>query len=61
MNILEHYVTNITSERVLYYLDTDVYVLVADVICYGNIEKQKEIHLTSLEYNMVKEKGYYLA
>ena len=37
-----------------------VYEIVCDVDCYGCIEKHKRIILSEKDYNMVKEKGYYL-
>ncbi len=59
MNLLEHYVTNITKVEKIecdwgYY-----YKIIADVDCYG-MEKQKEFGLSQSDYNMVLEKGYYM-
>lgn len=62
MNVLENYVTNITYECEKSLDDkTKVYELVCDVDCCGCIERHKHIMLSEKDYNMIKEKGYYLA
>lgn len=38
-----------------------VYEMICDIDCYGYIKKHKRIMLSEKDYNMVKEKGYYLA
>lgn len=60
MNILEHYVTNITSVKKETCEWGTIYKLKADVNCYGCIEKQKEFTLSQSDYDMVLKKGYYM-
>ena len=59
MNLLEHYVTNITYEEEVICEWGSYYKLIADVNCYG-LEKQKEFILLASDYKQVKEKGYYM-
>lgn len=61
MNVLEQYVTNITSENKRIIDGVIIYELVCDIECYGNVIEQKHIYLLENDYKMVKEKGYYLA
>lgn len=61
MNVLEQYVTNIISEQKHDIDGTTVYEMICDIDCYGCVEKRKRIMLLEKDYNMVKEKGYYLA
>lgn len=60
MNLLEKYVYNITSVKEMKYKGILLYELICDTDCYGNIRKQTTILLTERDYNMVKEKGYYM-
>lgn len=60
MNLLENYVHNITSVKEMKYNGILLYELICDTDCYGNIRKQTTILLTERDYNMVKEKGYYM-
>lgn len=61
MNVLEQYVTNITSESKRIIDGVIIYELVCDIECYGNVIEQEHIYLLENDYKMVKEKGYYLA
>lgn len=61
MNLLEHYVTNITHEEPIKKYGMLFFKVVCDVDCYGNKENQTEILLTEDDYAEVKSKGYYLA
>lgn len=60
MNIVEKYVYNITCVKRIKYKDMLVYQLICDTDCCGDIRKQVTILLTERDYNMVKEKGYYM-
>lgn len=60
MNLLEQYVTNITKEERIERDGVVIYKIVADLDCYGNVQKQKEIILGESNYKFVKEHGYYL-
>lgn len=60
MNLLETYVSNITKEERLEKDGIVIYKIVADINCYGDIHKQKEITLGEYQYKSVKERGYYL-
>lgn len=60
MNVLEQYVTDIIFEQ-KHVVDGTVYEMICDIDCYGYIKKHKRIMLSEKDYNMVKEKGYYLA
>lgn len=60
MNLVEKYVYNITCVKCIKYKDMLVYQLECDTDCYGDIRKQVTILLTKWEYDMVKEKGYYM-
>lgn len=64
MNLLEKYVYNITSVKEIKYDgkydDIVLYELICDTDCYGDIRKQVTVLLTKSEYDMVKEKGYYM-
>lgn len=59
MNILEQYVSNITKEERLEKDGIVIYKIIADINCYGNIQKQKEFILADFQYKSVKEHGYY--
>lgn len=62
MDLLENYVTNITKERVTVFGETKMYELTCDIMdCFGYERKQEHVILSEEDYNMVKEKGYYLA
>lgn len=61
MNVLEQYVTNIIFEQKHIVDGTTLYEIICDIDCYGYIKKHKRIILSEEEYNMVKEKEYYLA
>lgn len=61
MNLLEHYVTNITHEEPIEKNGMLFFRVVCDVDCYGNKEVQKEVFLTGDGYERVKSKGYYFA
>ena len=61
MNLLGHYVTNITYEEPIEKNGILFFKVVCDVDCYGNKEIQKEVLLTEYDYAEVKSKGYYLA
>ena len=61
MNLLEHYVTNITHEEPIEKNGMVFFRGVCDVDCYGNKEVQKEVLLTEDGYERVKRKGYYFA
>lgn len=60
MNLVEKYVYNITSAKEISYDGISLYELTCDTDCYGDIRKQVTIFLTEQQYNMVKEKGYYM-
>lgn len=60
MNLLEHWVYNITSDT-LYEGHPGWHIIVCDVSCWGQKEIQVELHLTPKEYEFVKKNGYYLA
>lgn len=60
MNLLEKYVYNITSVKEMKYKGILFYELECDTDCYGDIRKQTTVLLTERDYNMVKEKGYYM-
>lgn len=61
MNLLEHYVTNITHVEPIEKNGMLFFRVVCDVDCYGNKEVQKEVLLTEDGYERVKSKGYYFA
>lgn len=61
MNLLEHYVTNITHEEPIEKNGMLFVRVVCDVDCYGNKEVQKEVFLTEDGYERLKSKGYYFA
>lgn len=61
MNLLEHYVTNITREHETDYQGVKMYEMTCDINCYGNVKKQEHILLLEEDYKMIQEKGYYLA
>lgn len=56
MNLVEIYVSNITMHTVV----DGIHKITADFDCYGRKEYQKTTWLTELEYQSVKNKGYYL-
>ena len=61
MNLLEHYVTNITHEEPIENNGMLFFNIVCDVDCYGNKAIQTEVLLTEDDYAEVKSKGYYFA
>lgn len=61
MNLLKHYVTNITRECETNYQGVRMYELTCDIDCYGSVKKQEHILLLEEDYKMIQEKGYYLA
>lgn len=61
MNLLEHYVTNITHEEPIEKNGMLFFRVVCDFDCYGNKEVQKEVLLTEDGYERLKSKGYYFA
>lgn len=61
MNLLEHYVTNITREYETDFQGVKMHELICDIDCYGNVKKQEHILLLEEDYKMIQEKGYYLA
>ena len=62
MNILEHYVTKIYSERKIEECKYgEWWRLVVDVDCYGAKECKTEIIVDAEQYNDIKTKGYYMA
>lgn len=56
MNLVEMWVTNITSHTE----EDGLHLIVADFNCYGRKEHQKEKWLTDIDWKMVQERGYYL-
>lgn len=60
MNLVEKYIYNITSTKEMKYKGILLYELECDTDCYGDIRKQTTVLLTERDYNMVKEKGYYM-
>lgn len=60
MNLVEKYVYNITSVEEINYNGIPLYKLICDTDCYGDIRKQVTIFLIEYQYNMVKQKGYYM-
>lgn len=56
MNLVEIWVTNITSHT----KEDRLHHIVADFNCYGRKEYQKEEWLTDFDWKMVQERGYYL-
>ena len=59
MNVLEVWVSNITSVT-----EPDEYgivTIVADQDCWGNKEEQIEFSVTQQDYESILTKGYYLA
>lgn len=60
MNLLEHYVTNITHEEPMEKYGMLFFKVVCDVDCYGNKKIQTEVLLSEDDYAEVKSKGYYL-
>ena len=61
MNLLEHYVTNITHVKPIEKNGMLFFKVVCDVDCYGNKGIQKEVLLSEYDYEEVKSNGYYLA
>ena len=61
MNLLEHYVTNITNEEPIEKNGMLFFKVVCDVDCCGNKEIQKEVFLSEDDYAEAKSNGYYLA
>ena len=56
MNLVERFVLKIhhVSE------DAFGYTLIADIDDYGRVEKEKVIRVSKRDYEMIKNKGYYL-
>ena len=61
MNLLEHYVKNITHEELIEKNGMLFFKVICDVDCYGNKAIQTEVLLTEDDYAEVKRKGYYFA
>ena len=61
MNLLEHYVKNITHEEPIEKNGMLFFKVICDVDCYGNKVIQTEVLLTEDDYAEVKSKGYYFA
>lgn len=61
MNLLEHYVTNITHEESVEKHGMLFFKVVCDVDCCGNKKIQTEVLLSEDDYAEAKRKGYYLA
>lgn len=61
MNLVEVYVTKIYSEKIHQKNMNTVFELVVDTDCYGQKENRKTIWVSVSDYNMIREKGYYLA
>lgn len=60
MNLVEKYVYNITSVKEIKYKGILLYEIECDTDCCGDIRKQVTVLLTERDYDMVKEKGYYM-
>jgi hypothetical protein len=60
MNLLEHYVTNITYEEPVEKNGMLLFKVVCDVDCCGSKKIQTEVLLTEDDYAEAKSKGYYL-
>ena len=56
MNLVEMWVTNITSHIV----EDGLHFIIADFNCYGREQHQVAKILTELDWKMLIEKGYYL-
>lgn len=56
MNLVEMWVTNITSHTEV----EGLHIITADFNCYGRKEWQQTKWLTDHDWQMVEEKGYYL-
>lgn len=56
MNLVERFVLKIhhVSENAF------GYTLIADIDDYGRVEKEKVIRVSKRDYEMIKNKGYYL-
>lgn len=56
MNLVERFVLKIhhVSENAF------GYTLIADIDDYGVVEKEKLIRVSKIDYEMIKNKGYYL-
>lgn len=56
MNLVERFVLKI------YHVSENAfgYTLIADIDDYGIIEKEKLIRVSKRDYEMIKNKGYYL-
>lgn len=60
MNVLETYVTNIQSVERVPNLDFCLYEIVCDTDCWGRKEYGVKIQVNGSDYQMIKDKGYYL-
>lgn len=64
MNILEIYVSNITSDTICEKVSDGHHVryhkLIADKNCYGAKETQVEFCVSEQDYQSIMENGYYL-
>ena len=60
VNLLEHYVTNITHEEPVEKNGMLFFKVVCDVDCYGRKEVQTEVLLSEDDYVEAKRKGCYL-
>lgn len=56
MNLVEMWVTNITS----HIIEDGLHFIIADFNCYGREQHQVAKILTELDWKMLTEKGYYL-
>ena len=62
MNLVETYVTNITSAERKHNEEHDFYYweIVADTDCYGSKEIQKTLRVCDKEYEQIQKYGCYL-
>lgn len=60
MNVLETYVTNVQSVERVPNLNFCLYEIVCDTDCYGSKKYETKIQVNGYDYEMIKEKGYYM-
>ena len=60
MNLVETWVTNIQSVERVPNLDFCLYEIVCDTNCYGHEKHGTTIQVNGYDYQMIKDKGYYL-
>ena len=60
MNLVETWVTNIRSVEKIINLDFALYEIICDIDCYGHKKKNTKILVNGYDYQMIKDKGYYL-